>query len=80
MDYVFSNAVDKNVITQKQRDELIQIAKSTFYPKRNYAQTLSESSLDSDTKSRLIDFIRTSKDIKKEDAKALLEYIVQLIE
>ncbi|SDA50823.1 TfuA-related McrA-glycine thioamidation protein [Methanobrevibacter millerae] len=80
MDYVFSNAVDENVITQKQRDELIQIAKSTFYPKRNYAQTLSESSLDGDTKSRLIDFIRTSKDIKKEDAKALLEYIVQLIE
>ena len=80
MDYVFSNAVDENVITQKQKDELIQIAKSTFYPKRNYAQTLSESSLDGDTKSRLIDFIRTSKDIKKEDAKALLEYIVQLIE
>lgn len=79
MEYVFTNAVDENVITQKQKDELIQIAKSTFYPKRNYAQTLGESALDPDTKSRLIDFIRTSKDIKKEDAKSLLEYISQLV-
>ena len=80
MDYVFTNAVEENVITQNQKDELISIAKSTFYPKRNYAQTLNDSDLDDETKDRLISFIRQSVDIKKEDAKELIEYIVSLIE
>ena len=80
MDYVFTNAVEENIITQNQKDELISIAKSTFYPKRNYAQTLNDSDLDDETKDRLISFIRQSVDIKKEDAKELIEYIVTLIE
>ncbi|MBP3791768.1 MAG: TfuA-related McrA-glycine thioamidation protein [Methanobrevibacter sp.] len=80
MNYVFTNAVSENIITEDEKDELIQITKSTFYPKRNYAQTLGESSLDDDTKGNLIDFIRTSDDIKKEDAKELLEYIKKYIE
>ena len=80
MDYVFTNAVEENVITQNQKDELISIAKSTFYPKRNYAQTLNDSDLDDETKDRLISFIRQSVDIKKEDAKELIEYIFSLIE
>lgn len=80
MDYVFTNAVEENIITQNQKDEIISIAKSTFYPKRNYAQTLNDSDLDDETKDRLISFIRQSVDIKKEDAKELIEYIVTLIE
>ena len=80
MDYVFTNAVSENIITSQEKDELIRIAKSTFYPKRNYAQTLSESSLDNDKKSKLIDFIRISPDIKKEDAKELIKTIKQAIE
>ena len=75
MDYVFKNAVNKNIITQKQKDDLIAIAKKTYYPKRNYAQTLKESNLDDEIKEKLIDFIRLSKDIKKEDAILLLETI-----
>ncbi len=80
MDYVFTNAVSKNIITQDQKDELIRIAKSTFYPKRNYSQTLNESDLDDETKGELINFIRTSVDIKKEDAKELVTYIKNMIE
>jgi hypothetical protein len=80
MDYVFTNAVEENIITQNQKDELIKIAKSTFYPKRNYAQTLNDSNLDDETKDRLISFIRQSVDIKKEDAKELIKYIIGLIE
>ena len=79
MDYVFTNAVSENIITETQKDELIEIAKSTFYPKRNYSQTLNSSSLDDETKNKLINFIRTSVDIKKEDAKELIRYIVELI-
>ena len=80
MKYVFTNAVSENVITKEENDELLSIDKKTFYPKRNYSQTLSASSLDNETKEKLIDFIRTSPDIKKEDAKALLTYIKNLVE
>lgn len=79
MDYVFTNAVSESIITQDQKDELIKIAKSTFYPKRNYSQTLSSSNLDDKTKSNLINFIRISVDIKKEDAKELIKYIAEMI-
>ncbi len=79
MDYVFTNAVSENIITQDEKDELIRIAKSTFYPKRNYSQTLNESDLDDETKGELINFIRTSVDIKKEDAKELVTYIKNMI-
>lgn len=79
MDYVFTNAVKEDIITQDQKDELIKIAKSTFYPKRNYAQTLSSSNLDDNTKNQLINFIRESADIKKEDAKELIEYIASIV-
>lgn len=80
MDYVFTNAVDENIINETQKDELIRIAKSTFYPKRNYSQTLNSSDLDDETKNKLINFIRSSVDIKKEDAKELIRYIVDMIE
>lgn len=79
MDYVFTNAASENIITQDEKDELIRIAKSTFYPKRNYSQTLNESDLDDDKKSKLINFIRTSPDIKKEDAKELINYIADMV-
>lgn len=79
MNYVFENAVSENIITSDEKDELSQIAKSTFYPKRNYAQTLAQSSLDNNKKSELIDFIRESEDIKKQDAKELLNYISEYI-
>ena len=79
MEYVFENAVSENIMTENQKDELIKIDKSTFYPKRNYSQTLNSSSLDDETKSKLIDFIRRSVDIKKEDAKELITYIANMI-
>ena len=75
MKYVFANAVEENIITEDEKDELLAIAKETFYPKRNYAQTLSASNLDASKKDKLIDFIRQSPDIKKEDAKKLLHHI-----
>ena len=80
MKYVFDNAVSENIITPEEKDELLAISKKTFYPKRNYAQTLSKSSLDEDKKGELINFIRESKDIKKEDAKELLQYIKTMIQ
>jgi hypothetical protein len=75
MKYVFTNAVTAGIISEDEKDELLKISKKTFYPQRNYAKTLGESHLDNDKKAGLIDFIRTSPDIKKEDAKELLNFI-----
>ena len=75
MRYVFTNAVCENIISEDEKNELLDIAKETYYPKRSYSQTLSQSSLDDEKKDLLIDFIRTSPDIKKEDAKELLKTI-----
>lgn len=80
MKYVFTNAASQNIITEDEKDELLEIAKKTYYPKRNYSQTLSSSSLDDETKDKLIDFIRESEDIKKEDAKDLIIHIKNKIE
>ena len=80
MDYVFTKAAEEGIISQSEKDELINVAKSTFYPKRNYAQTLRDSDLSEETKNSLIDIIRTSPDIKKEDAKELIRYIACLVD
>ncbi len=80
MKYVFENAADENVLTLDEKEELLAIAKKTYYPKRTYAKTLSDSNLDSDKKGELINFIRESKDIKKEDAKELLYHICSLLD
>lgn len=80
MKYVFTNAVSEGIISEEEKDELLVIAKRTFYPKRNYAKTLQESDLDDSKKGKLIDFIRTSPDIKKEDAKELLLHIKSITE
>ena len=79
MDYVFTNAAADGIISEDEKDELIKIAKSTFYPKRNYSQTLNSSNLDDKTKEKLINYIRTSVDIKKEDAKELIYYIREMV-
>ena len=75
MEYVFTNAMSEGILSESEKEELLNIAKKTYYPQRNYARTLRESDLDDDKKGRLIDFIRTSPDIKREDAKEFLKTI-----
>ena len=79
MNYVFEKAVCEKIIAESEKEELSSIAKSTFYPKRNYSQTLARSSLSDEAKSALIDFIRESDDIKRQDAVELLKYIKNFI-
>ena len=58
----------------------MKIAKALYYPKRNYTKVLKESKLDETRKNLLIDFIASCKDIKKEDGKALIKYVKDLME
>lgn len=80
MKYVFTNAESENIITSEEKKELLDIAKEIFYPKRIYSLVLNRSSLDEATKDVLIDFIASSKDIKKEDGKELIRYVRKMME
>jgi hypothetical protein len=80
IDYIFKEAVKENIIDQKEQKELLHIAKSIYYPKRNYSIILKKSNLDDDKKNKLITFITNSKDIKKEDGKDVLTYIKNMME
>ena len=80
MDYVFKKAVKSGIITEDDRLNLYKIAKSIFYPKRNYSSVLAESSLNKDKKEELDQFISKSVNIKEEDGKELLRYIKKMIE
>ena len=78
IDYNLNEAIKNNIITKKEKEELIKIAKSIYYPNRNYKNILDKCDLDDLKKEKLIDFIKSSKDIKNEDAKELLKYIKQM--
>ncbi len=80
MKYVFTNAVNKNIISEEEKEELMKISKEIYYPKRTYAKVLNQTNLSSDKKDKLIDFITSSKDIKKEDGKKLIHYIKDLMQ
>ncbi|MCL2687921.1 MAG: TfuA-related McrA-glycine thioamidation protein [Methanobrevibacter sp.] len=78
IDYKFKKAIDEDIITNDEKDKLLSIAKSIYYPNRTYFNIFKESSLDKDKKEKLIDFIVKTEDIKKLDAIAVIEYIKNL--
>lgn len=79
MKYNFEFAVEENVITKKECDELLEISKDTYYPKRSFNYVIKKSSLNDDKKTDLISFIKSKEfDIKNQDAKKVIEYIKKL--
>jgi len=79
IDYKLNEAIKNDIITAKEKNEIISIAKSIYYPDRTYHNILNKSNLDEDKKEKLIDFIVKIVDIKKQDAITVLEYIKSLI-
>ncbi|MCC7553582.1 MAG: TfuA-related McrA-glycine thioamidation protein [Methanobacteriaceae archaeon] len=79
LDYSLNEAFKNNIITNKEKDEIIKIAKSIYYPSRNYENILNKTKLNTSKKDILLNFLKKSRDIKNQDAKELLNYIKQLI-
>ena len=79
MRYVFDNAVCENIITEDEKDKLLTTAKEMYYPKRNYANVLAKSGLDNAKKGELINLIRETPDIKRQDAECLIRHVKSLI-
>ena len=68
----------EEIINSEEKEKIIRIAKDIYYPKRTYANIFSKVDMDSDKKSKLIDFIVKTKDIKYLDAVDVLKYIKSL--
>ena len=73
-----SLATEKKIITSYEKDEILNVAKSIYYPKRTYPKIFAESKISDEKKEKLIEFTQKIVDIKKQDAIAVLEYIKTL--
>lgn len=79
MKYNFEFAVDDGVISRQECDELLKIAKDTYYPKRSFNYVIKKSSLSQENMTLLLNYISDrGYDIKNRDAKAVVEYIKDL--
>ena len=81
MKYNFEFAMADGVINLDEYDELLRIAKDTYYPKRSFEYVIKKSSLSPKDITTLINYINNKKyDIKNRDARKVVEYIKDLIE
>ncbi|MDR0912642.1 MAG: TfuA-related McrA-glycine thioamidation protein [Methanobrevibacter sp.] len=78
IEYTLNNALKEGILKKEEKNELYTTAKSLFYPKRNYPLILEKSKIPKEVKKELKNFIKTSVDIKKQDAIKLLNYIKEI--
>lgn len=76
--YKLSLATKKGIINNSEKDDILKVAKSIYYPKRTYSKIFSESNISMEKKENLIKFASKIVDIKKQDAIAVLQYIKDL--
>ncbi len=75
VDYKLNLAVDEGIITEEEKDNIHNIAKEIYYPKRSYQNIFSKVEMEDERKTKLIDFVLKEKDIKYLDAIEVLEHI-----
>lgn len=78
--YNLEKAKNNSIINQEQEDELLDIAKNIYYPKRSFEYTIKKSDLSSEDKNSLMKYLKNNGfDVKYEDAKKVIEYIKKII-
>lgn len=82
--YSTSQAVDKKIISEDERKEIVNIAKNTHYTKRNYPKIIKQAHINKESKENFKEFINNKEikelmNIKKQDAIALINYIKTII-
>lgn len=80
VDYKLELAVEKEIISEEEKEYIHNIAKEIYYPKRSYQNIFSKVEMEDEKKTRLIDFLLKEKDIKYLDAVDVLEYIKSIAE
>jgi TfuA protein len=80
MKYNFDKAAQRGIISSEDSDRLYQVAKAIYYPKRTYNLVFRDSHLGNEKIKNLTRFIKEEgQDIKKQDAKEVLNYIKNLL-
>ncbi|HNS25535.1 MAG TPA: TfuA-related McrA-glycine thioamidation protein, partial [Methanobacteriaceae archaeon] len=80
MKYNFDKAVKKGIISHEDLEKLYTTAKAIYYPKRNYNLVFRNSHLEDRKINSLKKFLaREGRDIKKQDAMEVLNYIKKRI-
>lgn len=80
INYNFTVAFRQGIINESEFDELCDVAKSIFYPKRTYDLIFDKADISSDVLNQLKLFLDVfAIDVKRRDALDLLEYIKQLL-
>ncbi len=76
MKYNFNKATQEGIISSEDSDHLYRAAKAIYYPKRTYNLVFRNSNLGDEKINRLKIFLdEKGRDIKKQDAKEVLNYI-----
>lgn len=75
IEHKLSLAIEKGLINNPEKDNILKVAKSIYYPKRTYSKILNESNISDEKKENLLNFTPKIVDIKKQDAIAVLKYI-----
>ncbi|BDZ67911.1 TfuA-related McrA-glycine thioamidation protein [Methanobacterium ferruginis] len=79
MSYNFHMAEKEGIITSNDSELLYETAKKIYYPQRTYSRVLNDSGLDENKIRKIETFLKQQgKDIKREDAVKVLNYIKHL--
>lgn len=77
--YNLQEASDKNIISDKELNELLKITKNIYYPKRSFKYIVGKSSLDDNKKEKLSKYLEENYfDIKTLDAISVIKYVKKL--
>ncbi|MCL2157282.1 MAG: TfuA-related McrA-glycine thioamidation protein [Methanobrevibacter sp.] len=75
IEHKLSLATEKGIINNSEKNEILKVAKSIYYPKRTYSKILAKTKISEEKKENLIEFASKIVDIKTQDAIAVLEFI-----
>jgi len=78
IEHKLSLATEKKIINTSEKNEILKVAKSIYYPKRTYSKIFAETNISDEKKENFMEFASKIIDIKKQDAIAVLEYIKNL--
>ena len=79
IDYKLNLAIEKGIINSEEKENIIKVTKDIYHPKRNYPYIFANIDMEADKKTKLMEFINKTDDIKYLDAIEVLEYIKTLI-
>lgn len=80
MKYNFQKALDEDIITKDEMDELLKTAKSIYYPRRTFEYIIKKSNLEKERIKQINNYIKNNKfDIKHDDAREVIKYIKTIV-